>query len=141
MIHVRDSNRQLQSAQMRADSAWTWVNALRDSLSRGVITSPQARVARNTLLGKSEIERLRRLGLKDPPEDLRRDLVSHPELIPYRWSHARYLFFSDETIVLPYSWVCAYFENGMVFGYVLFRYEVKQGGRIVWTRVDQQLLD
>ncbi len=100
----------------------------------------KARASGNMMLSKGEIESLRRQGLQDPVEDLRHDLVAHPELIPYRPTHGEFQFLAPEEIVLlPGSWVCAYFEDGMVPGHLLLRYQVLPGGRIVWRRLDGQL--
>jgi hypothetical protein len=101
----------------------------------------KAQTAGNTLLSDGEIELMRKRGLANPMEDLRRDLVRHPELIPFRTTHGQFIFFPENAVLLPGSWVCAYFEDGMNGGYVLLSYEVLPGGKIVWHRLDSRLND
>ncbi len=167
-LQVRRMNTRLRSAKASADSAWSWMSALRDSLVRGGTVPPgplyapgldsvwytmlarsssslerfwyeqarKASAASNTMLSEEDILSLRRNGLHDPAEDLRRDLVAHPELIPYRSTEGGFQFFPEMAILLPNSWVCAYFEDGMVSGHLLLHYRVMPGGKILWKRLD-----
>ncbi len=89
----------------------------------------------NTLLGRDDISRLMKLGLSDPPVALRRDLVTHSELIPFKSGQGRFQFIPQEAILLPGQWVCAYYEDGHTPGHVLLQYEVRPGGRFVWRRL------
>jgi hypothetical protein len=101
----------------------------------------KARAASNTMLSREDIESLRKSGLQDPADDLRHDLAAHRELIPYRSTEGGFLFFPEDAVLLPGPWVCAYFEDGMVPGYLLLRYQVLPGGKIVWKRIDGRLLN
>lgn len=84
----------------------------------------------------SEIEELRHAGLADPVRDLKRDLMKHPELIPYPGVEGGTMgFYSDREIgVLGPHWVMARFEDGHVGGSMLLEYQVRNG-RITWRRL------
>jgi hypothetical protein len=88
------------------------------------------------LIDNSEISELRRQGLADPIQDLKRDLMKHPELIPFPGLEGlRMRFYSaDEIAILGSHWVFARFEDGHIGGTMLLEYKVEHG-RIAWKRL------
>lgn len=146
---------QLRYANLRADSLGTsssvrdWIPPGHGADSAGSVAletfwreqATKAQSQGNNLLGEVETASLRKRGLHNPAEDLRRDLVAHPELIPYQSTGGGYRFFPELAVLLPGYWVSAYFEDGHVPGYLLLSYEVESGGRILWKVVDSKLLN
>jgi hypothetical protein len=122
-------------------------SALQDSLSvvtsdlaqvRGDSESRQeqtasARLQEAMLLNDFELRRLVRMGLKDPVNELRHDLVLHPELIPYKGILGGTMGFTNDSIaLLSTQWAFARFEDGHIAGRCLLSFEVGPGGRISW---------
>jgi hypothetical protein len=88
------------------------------------------------------VDRLRKLGLEHPVEDLVSDLKGHPEIIPYSGiSGGRMGFYDTDRIrVLNDSWVYAPFEDGHVGGDAILGYQVAPGGKISWHLVTSRML-
>lgn len=101
-----------------------------DTLVRREAVSPQH------LIRDWQIEDLKREGLNDPVPTLVADLARHPELIPFPGVLGGTMGFYDSTQihVLDDQWVYAYFEDGHISGYGLFRYRIMPGGRILWRK-------
>jgi hypothetical protein len=92
-----------------------------------------ARQEQGMLLDEFDIESLKKMGLKDPVHDLPRDLVAHPELIPYEGVLGGTMGFYESSVsLLSTRWAFAYFEDGHIGGRCLLEYEVEPGGRISW---------
>lgn len=143
--------RELHRAEQRATAAVPGAKAAIDSLGRGVdMPAPQpygatelfwyrqAQIARaqgNSLLTPDDISKLTKLGLQDPAAEIRKDLLAHRELIPFKSSSGGHQFTPEEAILLPGHWVCAYFGDGHTGGYLLLEYEVRPSGRLVWRRL------
>lgn len=92
------------------------------------------------LLAEFELARLRDLGLADPVTDLKADLTSHPEIIPYEGVlGGRMAFYDKDAIVfLPGSYVYAPADDGHYEVHALLRYEVSPGGKIRWRLLEAQ---
>jgi hypothetical protein len=92
------------------------------------------------LLAEFELARLRELGLSDPVADLKADLTSHPEIIPYEGVlGGRMAFYDKEAIVfLPGGYVYAPADDGHYEVHALLRYEVSPGGKIRWRLIEAQ---
>lgn len=122
-----------------ADSVyWQWVATTATLQARR--WQRQVRLAAEgqaTLLGTYDVEALRRKGLDDPVQDIRSDLMAHPELIPCRGVLGGTMrFLTPESIVLLVPpWVFASFEDGHVQGSMLLRYDVARDGAITWKAV------
>ncbi len=103
----------------------------------------QARRARENqrmLLWDHEIQRLQERGLEDPVNDLRDDLMGHPELIPYEGVLGGTMGFVRSRIaLLSLRWVYAEFEDGHIAGRCLLEYDVAPGGRITWRVIESEL--
>ena len=92
------------------------------------------------LLAEFELARLRELGLSDPVADLKADLTSHPEIIPYEGAlGGRMAFYDKDAIVfLPGGYVYAPADDGHYEVHALLRYEVSPGGKIRWRLIEAQ---
>jgi hypothetical protein len=88
------------------------------------------------LIDDGEINELRGQGLADPVHDLKKDLMKHPELIPFPGVEGgRMGFYSpDEIAILGGHWAFARFEDGHIGGTMLLEYKVDHG-RIAWKRL------
>ena len=86
------------------------------------------------LLTPWELARLKERGLADPLNALAEDLMTHPELIPYKGVMGGKMgFYSKKDIHLVTSrWVVATFEDGHVRGRMLLEYTVATEGKIYW---------
>jgi hypothetical protein len=93
----------------------------------------RARASQYMLLDPSEVGDLKSRGLSDPVQQIRQDLLSHPELIPFDGTHGGVMQFNRDYIgLLSSQWVFARFEDGHVGGQCLLQYRVRTGGRIEW---------
>ncbi|MCX5799799.1 MAG: hypothetical protein NTX17_00165 [Candidatus Eisenbacteria bacterium] len=119
---VRESNLALQdSLRMVAGS----LSSAKDSA--------EAEADQRILLDQVDIRRLKKLGLSDPATQLRRDLVAHPELIPYEGVLGGTMGFVEHRVtLLSTRWVFAEFEDGHIMGSCLLEYNVARGGRLSW---------
>jgi hypothetical protein len=85
------------------------------------------------LINEFDISDLKKTGLRDPVNDLRRDLMAHPELIPMKGILGGTMGFVEDSIaLLSQRWVFAEFEDGHTGGCCLLSYEVSADGRISW---------
>ena len=86
------------------------------------------------LINPWQIDGLEKQGLADPVPTLVKDLQAHPELIPYEGVLGGTMRFgSPEHIhVLNDRWVYAYFEDGHILGWGLFRYTVVDSDSVAW---------
>ncbi len=91
------------------------------------------------LLDSSQLRDLKKLGLKNPVEDIRNDLVSESGLINASGVLGGKMgfYFTDGIHILNKRWVIAYFEDGHVDGAALLRYNVGQDGSINWEVIDE----
>jgi hypothetical protein len=90
-------------------------------------------------LTNAQVRHLQRLGLANPVERLREDLLAQPELIPHEpVLGGRMHFLPDGVHALNDRWVLAVFEDGHIRGQALLRYEVAYGN-ITWQVVDSYL--
>jgi hypothetical protein len=136
------SGQQVAQHDGRADHASLRATAESTALPSGNGAAFEAaarsrRDSRQHLIEDWQIDDLKRAGLQDPVPMLVTDLERHPELIPYPGVLGGMMGFYDTTAihVLDEQWVYAYFEDGHISGYGLFRYRVQPGGRIEWQRV------
>jgi len=92
---------------------------------------------RSTLLDELDIARLKEQGLEDPPRQLRKSLLDHPDLIPFPGVLGGTMEFRpDDAIILLWSpYVFARFDDGHEQGSLLAAYSVQPGGQIQWRRL------
>ncbi|OKL39857.1 hypothetical protein [Pontibacter flavimaris] len=90
-------------------------------------------------LSQSDIQRLKRKGLKNPETDLMNDLNrKQEELLSTKGVLGGTMAIRD-TRILNDRYAMAYYEDGHIGGYMLLKYEVKDG-RISWTVIDDYRL-
>jgi hypothetical protein len=87
-----------------------------------------------------EIQLLNDLGLSDPINDLKSDLMSNPSLIPYEGvlGGTIRVYTKDHIRLLPGRYVYAIFEDGHIQGAMILQYEVKDGS-IRWEIIESRL--
>ena len=87
-----------------------------------------------TLLDDLEVAELKKLGLEDPPSDLRSDLAAHGELIPFEGVVGGTMNFYDRAgiVLLPGHYVYAQGDDGHILVHAVLSYEVAPGGKITW---------
>ena len=97
-----------------------------------------APIKQRVLLADFEIAQLKDLGLQDPVADLKADLTSRPEIIPYEGVLGGKMAFYDKDamVFLPGRYVYAAGDDGHYEVHALLRYEVSQGGSIRWRLID-----
>ncbi|NBI28101.1 hypothetical protein [Chengkuizengella marina] len=71
-------------------------------------------------------------------EEIIKDLLKHPELIPFDGVVGGTMFF-NEADVLNDKWVYATYEDGHISGAGIFEYKVDQDNKIKWELVDSFL--
>jgi len=93
----------------------------------------EKRAAADQDLDEMYVESLKKLGLKDPVNDIKADLMSHPELIPYEGVlGGRMGFYSKDNIRIIYDRVFTYFDDGHIGGFMVLEYKVAPYGKISW---------
>ncbi len=93
------------------------------------------------LLSNFEINRLKRLGLEDPVNDITQDLLRRSDLIQHEGVLGGTMgFYSPDNIhILSPQWVFAYFEDGHIRGEMLLEYSVGRDGSISWKVIESYL--
>ncbi|MDX5420932.1 MAG: hypothetical protein LPK14_01660 [Hymenobacteraceae bacterium] len=90
-------------------------------------------------LSESDIQRLKRKGLKNPESDLMNDLNrKQSKLIPTEGVLGGTMAIRD-TRILNDRYALAYYEDGHIGGYMILKYDVNNGN-INWTVVDSSRL-
>ena len=127
---LRELRRQEQTLTARLDSLKTQLG-------------PEGKILQNQIaLPDFEKDELQHKGLPDPNQDLIRDLLRHPELIPQPAVLGGTMEFSaEETFVLTDKWLFTSFSDGHVKGYILLEYQVSPQGEISWKVIKSYLLE
>lgn len=88
-------------------------------------------------LSNIELNKLKRMGLNDPVNTIKEDLLQNNDLIPYEGTLGGTMNFytKDNIMILNERWVLAYFEDGHRAGEVLLEYSVADG-KINWNVMD-----
>lgn len=91
-----------------------------------------------TGLRPNEVEAFKKLGLKNPEQDIIEDLGSREDLMPVKGIFgARPSFYKDVRMyVLNSKWAYATFDMGEKLGQRLYGYTVEEGGKITWKVID-----
>ncbi|MDX5346555.1 MAG: hypothetical protein LPJ89_02685 [Hymenobacteraceae bacterium] len=90
-------------------------------------------------LSEGDISRLQRSGLKNPEAELQTDLLrKQRSLLPAKGTMGGTMQIRD-TRILTSRYALAYFEDGHNGGYMLLRYEVKDGA-ITWKVIDSYMM-
>lgn len=87
------------------------------------------------------LEKLRSEGFKGNSQEIISDLMKHTELIPYAGVLGGTMGFYDEKAIriLTDQWALASFSDGHIGGYMLLKYEWKDG-KFSWKVMDSYLL-
>jgi hypothetical protein len=91
-------------------------------------------------LSASEINQLKKLGLANPESELRADLLANQKDVLKRQGTMGGTMAIREVRILNARHALAYFEDGHNGGHMVLRYEVKPGGRISWTPLDNYVM-
>jgi hypothetical protein len=114
----------------------------RKEIIREVIRLPQNEkvftIRSKPELSSTEIQQLKKQGLKDPVNDITADLMAHNELIPYPGALGGTMGFGN-TYVISTKLVRAFFEDGHNGGWMLLEYRVTDGGKISWKVLESYL--
>jgi hypothetical protein len=104
-------------------------------------TLPPQRESSAHPIGASEIEDLRKHGLRDPIAQIVEDLRSHPEVIPHPGELGGNMGFYDPDgiHVLSARWVYARFDDGHITGDGVFEFTVQPDGSLAWKVVSSRL--
>ena len=99
----------------------------------------QSQVAESkNLIDDFQLKKLVKKGLKDPINDLRNDLIQHPELIPYKGVLGGTVGFGedpDSIIILNEKWILAVFSDGHFEGVMLLEFNILNN-KIMWKVID-----
>lgn len=116
------------------------IDSLREYIrvTRTVLDTAQANELRIKPVDISplDIRTLKRQGLREPLDDLARDLDAHPELLPQATRcepGGRFRFEPDKTFWLTDNYVFANFDDGMCSGHILLKFTVKDS-IITWQQ-------
>ncbi len=91
-------------------------------------------------LGFHDLQILKNRGLSNPVNQLKSDLMNHPELIPHSGTHGGSMrFYRQHIYILTSRWAMAYFDDGHIAGYMLLSYEINTDGTIDWSVMDSYL--
>ena len=83
--------------------------------------------------------RIKRLGINDPVEFVKNDLMENHDLIPNRETPKGPMYFQKSHIyVLNDKWVIAYYEDGHFDGYLLASYEIDNNKEVTWKVLDRK---
>ena len=126
--------------ERREDELIGQIDSLREYIrvTRSELDTTQATTLRIKPVDISslQINALKRKGLREPLEDLARELNAHPELLPQDSRcepGGRFFFGPDKTFWLTGSYVFAYFDDGMCEGHILLKFTVKDSV-ITWQQ-------
>jgi hypothetical protein len=135
---LRETDRQLKQESDSDESKEDMMLLPADTMS---ITPPGGAAFVDELgsLSESDIQRLKRKGLKNPESDLMNDLNrKQNSLIPAEGVLGGKMAIRD-TRILNDRYAMAYYEDGHTGGYMLLKYEVSNGS-IKWKIVDNSKL-
>ncbi|MCC5925319.1 MAG: hypothetical protein JJU41_02050 [Bacteroidetes bacterium] len=139
LFWVRSDMKELSSWINMQNDQLEEIDALLDIAEKRAATIGQSGHV-NIMLPDYEIRMMQGNGLENPLEDLKSDLMSNPQLIPYDPVLGGTMRFhsASDIIVLPGGWVYAIFEDGHINGALLLEYTISQG-TISWSVFKHQL--
>ena len=124
---------QVRYFQQRQSDLVMKIDSLRTNLKIPELSSEEF----NSPISSYDVRQLRRKGLENPIADLKTDLMTKSDMIPYEGTLGGTMHFYEEMIyVLTGRWVLAYFEDGHRAGYMLLEYDVNTGGEITWNVIE-----
>jgi hypothetical protein len=91
-------------------------------------------------LSASEINQLKKRGLENPESELRADLLANQKKVLTAPGSLGGTMAIRDVRILNARHALAYFEDGHKGGHLMLRYEVKPGGSISWTVLDNYMM-
>lgn len=85
-----------------------------------------------------EIDYYKDMGIDDPEDYITSDLMSKPELIPYKGVLGGTMRTWDVSL-LGNHWAVAYIEDGHVAGKMLLKYSVTKDKKVKWVVMDSYM--
>jgi hypothetical protein len=124
---------QLEIVNQNISQKLLQMNTLNSSLNK------QSRfIESKNLIDDFKLKKLIKKGLKDPINDLRNDLIKHPELIPYKGVLGGTVGFGEDPesiIILNEKWILAVFSDGHFEGVMLLEFDILNN-KIKWKVID-----
>lgn len=110
-----------------------------DSLN-GVVSELRSFIPSLPFLDEMQLNHLKSMGLENPVEDLRSNLLSRSDLIMQKSeSGGRMDFYFPSAIhILNTRWAMAYFEDGHYAGSVLLKFSVHED-EVTWIVLDEMM--
>ncbi|MGV3504409.1 MAG: hypothetical protein ACO1O1_11920 [Adhaeribacter sp.] len=91
-------------------------------------------------LSASEISQLKKRGLGHPESELKADLLANQKMFLKQPATLGGTMAIREVRILNGRYALAYFEDGHKGGHMVLRYEVKPGGHVSWTVLDEYMM-
>jgi len=94
--------------------------------------------AGDNMVPRKYLDEFKEKGLTSPLSNIKRDLIEHPELIPFESTrnHTWSFYNPKEIYVISPKLVFANISNRSSNGWVLLEYKVNNGGKITWKRIN-----
>jgi hypothetical protein len=110
-----------------------------DSLNR-VINELRTFVPSRPFLDEMQLNELKNMGLENPLEDLRNNLLLRSDLIRQQSENGGRMgfYFPDAIHILNSRWAMAYFEDGHYAGALLLNFSVHDDA-VTWTVLDEMM--
>lgn len=91
-------------------------------------------------LSASEISQLKKRGLGHPESELKADLLANQKMLLKQPGTMGGTMAIRDVRILNGRYALAYFEDGHNGGHMVLRYEVKPGGHIAWSVLDEYMM-
>ena len=91
-------------------------------------------------LSASEISQLKKRGLGHPESELKADLLANQKMLLKQPGTMGGTMAIRDVRILNGRYALAYFEDGHKGGHMVLRYEVKPGGHVSWTVLDEYMM-
>lgn len=91
-------------------------------------------------LSASEISQLKKRGLGHPESELKADLLVNQKMLLKQPGTMGGTMAIRDVRILNGRYALAYFEDGHQGGHMVLRYEVKPGGHVSWTVLDEYMM-
>jgi len=135
---IAGHNREMAlTARIAALTSQEQILAGKNTLLKNAVSRYMHRSVRQAVT-PGELRKLKAKGLKDPVKEIPRNLMNHPEIIPYAGTFGGSMKFYNEgdIYLLSDRWVRAYFDDGHISGWMTLEYAVSDDGRISWKVVE-----
>jgi hypothetical protein len=106
-------------------------------VAKPAVVSPPSSLGQ---LSASEINQLKNRGLQNPESELKTDLLTNQKNVLAAKGTLGGTMAIRDIRILNARHALAYFEDGHNGGHMVLRYEVKPGGQITWTVLDNYMM-